>query len=513
MPITYTVAVDFNDDGDFADLGETLNLDVLALRWRLGLAQPYDPIAAPIEAEVTLRNVGRAYSPELAAALRPGKPLRIQSNDDVQTRTHFTGFIQSIQPGAGDWGEQRTLIRAGGPEAALMQQRIGLPLQVNRRADEMMAAVLDQAHLRWTPLQGYWVLDSVGQAEVGVNTRLAGSAPRSLETGKSTFPYAADTWDEGLPAWEALRQIAASEGGRCFVNRLGELVFHHRHHTLLTSAAVASFSDSMIGLEYAYGAAIVNRVELPLIPRSVGLAGSVIWKLSVPQAIEPGEGGVRRIVTRYRDSADNPIGATEIIAPVAGVDFLANSRDDGAGTNLTEWLTVALVEANASSALLELRNRGSQRLFLLAGAQLRGTPLRQEPPLLLTQTDLTSVNFYGLRSLRLDAPFFNSVDEAHNRVRYELARRKNPRGLASAIRLSRVNHATDVLARTLFDRITVQESQTGHNADYFIIAEEHQVELGGSRHQVRWLLEPAAANTFWLFDSACQLDVTAVLAY
>jgi hypothetical protein len=105
-----------------------------------------------------------------------------------------------------------------------------------------------------------------------------------------------------------------------------------------------------------------------------------------------------------------------------------------------------------------------------------------------------------------------NIEEADQLARYELARRKDPRGTLHSIDLSGTLHLTQILTRTLFDRITIQDTQTNHTADYFIVAEEHTVDLGGTRHRTRWLLEPAAANTFWILDT-CTLDYTAILAY
>ena len=78
--------------------------------------------------------------------------------------------------------------------------------------------------------------------------------------------------------------------------------------------------------------------------------------------------------------------------------------------------------------------------------------------------------------------------------------------------MSGTSHLTQVLERTLFDRITIAETQTGHTADYFIIAEEHAVDLGGFRHTVSWLLEPAAASAFWIIGTSL-LDQDTILAY
>ena len=366
--------------------------------------------------------------------------------------------------------------------------------------------------MRQTPLGGYWLLDGANHAEVGVNTRLGGSYPRALEAGQSTFAYAADTWDSGVTALDAIRQMADSERGRFFVDRFGQLNFYNRHHTILAAAPLATFADNMDGLDYDYGAHIANQVEVPLLPRSLGTPNSVLWQLVAPQKIEPGEAAVRRLTAPYRDSANQPIGAVTVLAPVAGIDFNANTQPDGSGTDYTSSLSVNVVEAGASSAVLEFRNNTSVTLHVLTGTQLRGTPLVQGDPAIVEQTDWASLNLYGPHHLRLDTPDLGTVEEAENMARFELTRRKNPRGHVRSLQISATLHLTQMLTRTLFDRITVQETQTNHTADYFIIAEEHEVDLAGTRHHARWLLEPAASSAFWILDTSL-LDQTTVLAY
>ncbi|MBI1280542.1 MAG: hypothetical protein GC179_20635 [Anaerolineaceae bacterium] len=513
MPATYTISIDINDNGSFADTGENRASDVLKIDWRLGMTKPYDTLAAPTFARITVRNISRAYSSEYTADdLKPGKPIRIQSNDGITTRTHFTGFIEHIDPLAGSQGERLAVIHAIGAEAVLGQQRIRLPPQVNITADTVIAAVLDATLLRYSPLAGYWLLDTVGHAELDSNTRLAGSIPRSLESGRSAFAYTADTWDEGVSALEAVRQMTDSERGRFFTNRSGQLVFYNRHHTLLNTTAVASFSDNMDGLDYSYGADIANQVEVTMLPRSLGLPNTRLWKLVSPQLIQPGETGIRRIIAPYRDANNRAIGAAIVNAPIPNVDYQANTLPDGTGSNQTSALNIVVMEASASAALLEIRNTGNFGIYLLAGAQLVGTPLITGDPALVARSDYASANQYGLRRFSLDTPALTSIEEADQLARYELARRKDPRGTLHSIELSGTLHLTQILTRTLFDRITIHDTQTNHTGDYFIIAEEHTVDLGGARHHTRWLLEPAAASTFWTLDTST-LNQTTILAY
>ncbi len=512
-PATYTVSIDYNDNASFADSGENRIGDVLHLAWRLGMAHAYDTLAAPISARITLRNTARDYSPEYTGDdLTPGKPIRIQSNDGLTTRTHFTGFVDHVETQTGDRGERLSIIHAVGAEAVLGQQRIRLPPQINITADAVIAAVLDATLLRYSPLNGYWLLDVPNHAELDTNTRLAGSITPVLESGRSTFAYAADTWDTGVTALEAIRQMSESERGRFFTDRFGQLTFYNRHHTLLTAAALASFSDNMDMLDYTYGTDVANQIDVTLLPRTLGAVGSVLWTLAAPQLIQPGETAVRRLVAPYRDATNKPIGAAIVYRPVSAMDFHANTADDGTGANRTAFMEVVLLQAGASAALLEIRNTDIVPLYLLAGATLRGTPVLGGDPALVVQTDYASVNLYGLRAFGLNTPALTNIEEADQVARYELARRKTPRGLLRSISLSGTLHLTQILSRTLFDRITIHDTQTNHTADYFIIAEEHTVDLGGARHHVRWLLEPAAASAFWILDTST-LDQTTVLAY
>jgi hypothetical protein len=100
----------------------------------------------------------------------------------------------------------------------------------------------------------------------------------------------------------------------------------------------------------------------------------VLWTLANPQLILPGDVGIRRIIAPYRDTANQRWGAAVVNTPVAGVDFKGNSAADGTGADRTVALNMAIMEANASAAVVEFRNTGSTPIYLLAGAQLRGTP-------------------------------------------------------------------------------------------------------------------------------------------
>lgn len=515
MPTTYTIAIDYDDDGDFTDPGEDITADVLSLRWRLGMAQPYDHMAAPIRAEITVRNRTRDYSPEYTAdPLLPRKSIRIQSDDGTTTRTHFRGYIDRIDPTPGAQGSRTATIHAVGPEFELEQNRILLPPQINVRADQVIDAILDACILRQPNLKGYWLLSLPEHTEVEETTRLAEDYPRALETGKSTFAYVGDNWTDGIPATEAIRQLVEAERGRFFVDRDGTPTFHNRHHATLNQAASAAFTDDMDGLEYTYGQPVVNHIQVRLTPRGLGTPGTAVWTLEKPFRLRRGSDFIVYLIVQYRDADQRPTGAIDIIPPIPGLDYQANSAEDGSGEDLTLSYIEVVAAPNFSGAALRFYNYSPvpQETYILAGTQLRGTPVLRGDPIIIEQSDLTSQSLYGLNTLLLDLPALNDVEESDQLARYELSRRKDPRGIVRTITLESPSHISQILARALFDRITITDTQTAHEAGYFIIAEEHTIDQGGARHGVTWLLEPAAASRFWIVETDT-LDQTTTLAY
>jgi hypothetical protein len=512
MTITYTVAVDLNNDGDFVDTNESLNMDVVSMHWRLGMAAPYDSISSPAEAQITLRNTTQKYSPETVGALTllPGKRLRIISNDGMLNYVQFTGIIERIEPLPGTLGKRTAVIHAVGAEKQLREAVVRLAPQLNVRGDEVISAVMDAVPLRRPILKGIAVLNFVGNAELNSNAVLADAYGRSLEIAKSTFTYVGDTWAEGIPADDAIRQAAESERGRFFFNRYGDGIFFNRHHTLLDTTSLATFDNDVDELEYAYADDLANRVSVTITPRSIGAASTVLWKIDSAQRISAVSG--RELIAHYRDSDKRSIGALTVLPPIKGVNYIANTTADGTGIDITAYVEVSLLRADFSAATLNLYNSIGVTAYLLPGMQLRGTPLYRDDPLTIEQTDWTSVTFYGLRALNFNLPSLTSNEEAEQVARYELVRRVTPHGTVRRIHLNTVKHAAPILERSILERITIKDTQTGHDADYFIVAEEHTVDLGGLRHHTTWLLEPAQASKFATLDYS-NVDEGYALAY
>lgn len=503
MTITYTIAIDYDDDGSFSDLGDAISAEVLEASWRLGMSAPYSRLSEPASAEILLRNPNGAFSPELSSNLI-GKQLRIQSNDGT-TRTHFMGMIAALEPEAGQYGKQRARLFAFGREAELMQQKIRLPMLLDFRVDEAITAILARLKWRYAVLDGMAMIGSstIGSCDIFPDAAFA----QNLDEGDSIFPYLGDDWADGVPANQAIEQLVTAEGGRFFFNRAGEACFYSRYHLLEDDDVVATVDDAMDGLSYRYGGETLNHVDVQIRPRSLGSANTILWQLSNPLRLK--RESVIQINAPY--TLDGfPVGAVAVIPPKRENDFEAWREEDGTGDEMTQHVQVILLEAGASAARLEIRNR-AQRAAWLTRLEIYGTPLITGDPITVSVEDTSSRAHYGAASLSLNVPLLADLDEAEGIANWELSRRKAPHGIVRELSTSTIHHPSETLSLSLFDRIRIIESQTGHDSIYHIVAEQHHLTKGGTKHDVRWLLEAAEAGQFFIIGTHSIGDTSVVI--
>jgi hypothetical protein len=508
---TYTIRYDRDDNGAYA---ADITADVLDARWRLGMTAPYDSVAQIATAEITVRNRDRRYSPEdPTSALQIGLALRITSDDGTTQRTHFIGAIAHVDPAPGDHGERTAVITAEGPLRALRQTRVRLDALRDVRADEVVAAVLAQVPLRARYLGGAFIVGLAGRAELGQTTRLPDSAalvPSTLQRGSSVFAYVGDTWDDGMWALRAIEDAVEAERGRFYVDRGGGLVLLGRFDLLETRPLAATFRDDMAGLRFSYGADVVSRVGVTLRPRRVSATNEGLWTLGQAQRVLAGRS--QAFTARFRAPDGSRIGALSVQTPRPYADYTINSDPAGAGTDLTGSVELQLIGVSGSAAQLRLVNPGSVEAYLLPGAVVRGRAIYTAAPITVEASDPLSETFYGPHDLVLSLPVLTSITQAEDIARFELFRRAQPRGAVWQMTLSAGTAGGAGLALTLFERVRVEATQTGHSAAYLIVGEAHHVSEGGARHTVTWALEPVNAGGWWRVGSG-KLGISTRLAY
>jgi len=505
MTIRYSIAIDRNHDGDFDDADGEINARVIELRWRLGMRRAYESMADYGWARITVLNADGAFSPE-RVRLDSGTRVRIQSEYAGVSRGHFTGSISHIEPDEGDFGRKQALIHLQDIQPWLADSPARLRPQTDVTADQVIAQLLDEATLRRPALAGYCLIDVEGYNLID-SARIfpPGNGGRRLQPGRSRFAFVGDWWRDTTSTREAIAEIAASERGRFYINRAGEAVFLNRHHTLTEHTITAEFHDDMHGMEYSYGEGRLNQIALLMTPRAIGEGGTLLWQLRSPLRIRPASEVMMNL--RLVDERDRPVGLLEFERVLSRFQL-----GPAGGPEIRSGVATEVAQLGTTFVQLRVVNH-SPRTAYLTVLQLYGTPLYRSDPLEISAADGEGMHIYGLKRLALDLPALSDIETAQAFAAYELARRKHPKGAVRTLQLNTRDHLPAALSATLFDRIRVSETQTGHGArEYFIIGEEHHVTAGGTRHDVTWTLESADSARFVIVDNSVIDSRTEVIA-
>jgi len=502
---SWSVAVDLNSDGDFADTNEDLSSFVMTAQWQLGFSKPYDVIARDSTATITLRNNTNKFSPEHASSigLTRGQKVRIQSAYASTTRTHYIGWIADIQPDAGAKGDRQCVIRCESFFARARAVEVFVPVQESKTADQALDAIFSNSGVYppGVPVTAF----IVGVlAYLGTGRLSAASEFLSAETGKTTFDYIADRWGDGVSILGAIRDTVGREYGRFYVNREGVCVFTNRHHFLsdtTSDATITPFHE----LQYLYGDEVVNEMTIKAATRKVGASPESLSRLDRATKIPALATGsnTKDITFRFADLTGGgaKIGGKSLIAPVASTDFAATANEDGTGGDYSASVTTAIKKGAGNSAVVTFTNTASVDVWIQSGAVIRGTAIRDYGVVSTTRRNDTSIAAYGY----LPGSYPHSMDDiadAEGVADYIVNSRATARGNVRGITISPRHSATlltQALTRTIFDRITLTETQTGVSAkDYFIVSEKHSLKNAGKDYRCQWILEPADASRFWL---------------
>lgn len=503
---TWEVCVDLNSDGDFSDSGEDISAYFISLKWQIGFAKPFDPIARDSTATIILKNDDKRFSPEsgsvFSANWTRGKKIRIRSTDPAgpTTRTMYIGWIRNIVPSPNTKGTRICTVMCHGFFDRAQPVESFVTLQTNVTADSVIGSIVGNGNIYPPGLPLRWLLGVPGSSEIGQTTYLGATSDWiSAETGKTIFQYIADQWRNTVSVLGALRDTVGREYGRLWIDRSGIMQFINRHHLILDATSDESFSNSMSEMEYTFGEEIVNKVTVRAKPRKIGVSPEVLARIDSATPV-PASSSVT-VSFRYSDltASGAKIGGRNAITPVASTDYTANTQADGTGSDATGNITATIMQESATRVTVRFTSSAGQVVYIQAGAQLRATAVRDFGEIDYVYEDSISEAAYGLYPYTY--PFtMDNFSDAQGIAQYIGTSRNTPRGTIKAITLrarASATRLTSALTRTVLDRITVTETQTGTSDDYFIIGETHSVGPG-KEYTVTWSLEPAGAYNYWV---------------
>lgn len=494
----FSVYIDLENDGNFT--GGDVSSYVINAAWQIGFDTAFSSMARDNTASITFKNTDKRFSPEYASGayfgkLTTGRTVKITATLSTVTTVLYLGWIASISPTFGLYADRTATIECTAWMERAQRAESLIELQLEKKADEIITEVLDGAAIYPPGFTGYWIL---GTSRIGVHTRVGSIASYFVaESGITTFAYAGD-WTAGTSVYDAILQTLEREGGRLFVARNGILYFYNRHHFLIDTAIDATYANSMTDMSYSFGTEVSNLITAKYQPRSVSAPGETLATLG--QAILVNGSTTGQVNFRFTGETGETVAATAIITPVATTDYLANSLEDGTGTNLTANVTASISTSSATEATVYYANSGADA-YILGTSKIRGTMLTAYQEQSYTAEDATSIETYG--RLAYDYPGIqDTLTDAQTVADYYLAILKNPVGLVETVTFAGKNSAiiASLLAQSIGSKIALSETQTGIGGNWFIIGEAH--EYSYDDYRITWTLEDAGASAYWTIGTA-----------
>lgn len=214
----YTVAIDWNGDGDYDDTAENVTDDVLdsgPVVFQYGRDQSR-ALSPPSVGTIgfTLCNADRIYSPEnpdspIADDIAPAAPIKVEEVIDNVLYPLMTGRVDTFDIRT-DRGDRSATVTGLDGLALLRGTKISTELYEAQRTGTLIGVILDA--IGWT-------------------------APRDLDLGATHVPW---WWASQDDAFDALTDLLASEGppSIAYVAPDGTFIFRDRHHRLLRAASL-----------------------------------------------------------------------------------------------------------------------------------------------------------------------------------------------------------------------------------------------------------------------------------
>ena len=458
---TFRVRIDWNRDGDFSDAGEDVTTRILGSRVQIGTQRGRQSprqieAAPPAVAALSLNNTSRDYSPDygpspLHGHLGPGREVWIEVGYLGTWHTLFRGFLAEykVSPGLADRSVSLTAQDVLGKIAGV-RRKISTVLHEAIPTGEAIGIILDE--IGWP------------------------SGRRDLDHGQTTLPF---WWmDDGL-AVDELTALMRAEGppALCTVNADGDFIFRDRAHRAVdTVSAVsqATFSsaaepDSLAeGWLYDAGwEGVINQVDFTIEERQATGRIETIWSSNDTITLRSGE--TRSLIVRPSDPFLDVQTPTIGFTGLSAADICHHSGDTGV-------VSASLSRSSGGSTTLHLTSTGGTAVITHASLRAQRVPVART--IRVSESDSSSINEFGARSYAYDAG--RAAEPDATAIAKAIVARYKARVPTISFSVSGCDaRKAQQIARDLSHRITVTETETGLDDDFFIERIEATAGSGG----------------------------------
>lgn len=469
-------------------------------------------------ASVTDATIDDVSVKQLAAygLIRPGMLVKIATPTVIgigfETVFYYGRIVQilpSIDAQSGQIDGRSVTLICECPMRELEHGEYLPPLKTNTTVDAALTDMFNTGLVTWPYDSSAWLVGVEGASRLDSTTVLAPdlSTYTLFDTGETTFAWLGDASDRGVGVTplQYISDLMAAELGRFYWNpRTGKFHFDSRNSDNPLGTSLTLAGTQIISWQLSYGEALANEFEIVYLAREIGAAGTVVWSYpDLPLTLRAGD--TRLLNVRYVD-VNNPetyIAAMDGLAPTYGTDYTANTQEDGAGYDVSSYVTVG-VEFGATGAKLSIANLYTDTVYVHL-LQIRATPLTSREAT-VTASNGDSIRRYGRRPYdALELRVIDNADYADAVANYLLRIYSTPATFARRVSF-RVTPDTandePCISVMIGSKVTISESWSGHNRRYVIVGEEHAIEASTRDHVVTWTLKPMDRETSWLLDDS-----------
>ncbi len=480
----WALLIDWDGDGQYDNYNEAGRMTDLRLtRGRRNMLRSDGSGFEPVDIgrlTIELDNSDGRYHPfnkssPLYPYVRPGVKIAVITRLTTgQICPVFAGRIDDIVPISGRW--DRVKLTALDGLAWLRDQEVELDIQSSQRVGDLIETILDSAQWPWAT---------------------------NLESSTDVVPW---FWSpDGRSCLDLITELANVHWSAFFAAADGTATYYSRNHWLASSKMrieQGHLSDDVM-LRAPWGV-IRNKLTMVCHPRTQQNT-AVVWSLYDKPSIAAGE--TFETWGTFTDSGQEvPLGSYTM--PVAGIDYVVNTNQDGNGTDLTASCSVN-VSVNAGSVLYRLTNNSGQAGYITL-MQLRGQALTEKIAK-VQATASASQALFGPKTMTIDSPFLQDPNLAQTIADALIAQIADPQAYPTVTIENRpeIQYTLD-----LFDYVDLVIDSIGVGGVYQVAYVEHRWLAENGQAAITVLgFEPVnrVLETVWTFPA--QIGVDTIFAF
>ena len=511
---TYVLAVDWDDDGSFADAESDVTSRTFKVEFKRGRNYASQLVGDTISGSLkaTLNNESGDYSSfntssPIYGKILPGRKVRLTGNDGTTTYTLWEGFLERIEPVASAKSADIANMVCIGPLGYLNRFEVSTEMKTKIKTGAAFSDVLDEAG--WP------------------------DADREIDDGIVTMPH---FWADRTATFKALRTIEDTETGIIEESPDGKIRWRDRHARSVdarSTTSQATYSD-------ASGASLPYMSIFQIDPLKFvfnDLRGDVqlytgVWVLDADAL---GEGTILaadpEVLWTFPESGSSSptisAGEAKVFTAVstsgvdswsdltATTDYTANDAADGSGTDRTSSISLALVKKSQSMRITV--TNGHSGTVYLTKLQAQGNALVAKDKVQVGADDSTSQTTYGKRTFPHPGAFMPDTQEVQNWADFHVAVWKDPVPLLRVTMAANRSVAalTDTYSRDLSDLVTVEaDNNAGLGVDtlFFVESVQHRID-NMLQHRATYTLSEAAGYSGFFIVGSSSLGASTRLAY